>query len=150
MLIFPYAILQIKKGGIRCVAAASTIFFTSGFWNSSAKMDFLFTGQSERAESFTSKPDARVFIFSKWRNAEPAGILHLLSDEQYYEFTKSKERLAARLKEPAFVLFFEEYSDKDIQDFIPEGFTFIYKDECSTFSVYEVKSVTADYFFDKK
>jgi hypothetical protein len=149
-LIFPYVILQIKKRGIRCVAAASTIFLTSGFWDSSAKIDFLFTGQSKRAESFTSKSDARVFIFSKWCDCEPAPILHLLSDEQYYEFPKSKERLAARLKEPAFVLFTEEYSDKDIQDFIPEGFTFIYKDEYSLFSVYEAKSVSADYFFDKK
>jgi hypothetical protein len=142
--------LQIKKREIRCIAAASAVFFTSGFWDSSAKMDFLFTGQSKRAESFTSKPDARVFIFGKWCDAEPANILHLLSDEQYYEFPRSKERLAARLKEPAFVLFTEEYSDKDIQDFIPEGFTFIYRDKCEIFSIYEVKSVSADYFFDKK
>ncbi|MDR2781216.1 MAG: hypothetical protein LBB21_02020 [Holosporaceae bacterium] len=137
MLIFPFVIQQIKEKTLQYAAVAIVIFFTAGPWNSSAKVDCLFTGQSRLSEFFTSKPDLPVFIFSK-RPWNVAYILNLFSDIQCYEFPRSKEVFSKRLKSSAFLLFSDEYDAKEIQYYIPEGATLIHRGECVSFSVYEI------------
>jgi hypothetical protein len=142
ILIFPFAVSRVRNLYIKCGIAVLTMFCVSGFWNNSntsAHVDYLFSEQKNQLKFLNQKEHTIILnkCIGKYNY-----IMHLLNDNQSYEFTHSGKNLEDRLNKyrSALVLFSNDFDDKEILNSISSKFTATLCGKYEEFSGYIVKA----------